>query len=252
MWSLEKLKEWARPALRYKKLIEIARTAPSAKQAKNQALKFTKSRKLDEEVAKTCRWLMIIRRDYGPEVQKEYISSAREGLTRKNQKLKQRKQEMKKQSVLGGKKRQEFVFDKEFDPQKICKFLGKEWIDSSYRDLSDSRAIGLLGVIKGTPVTVGIAFYPDIGKQRSVLCKIYLNNTEIAKIEIEGVRKVWWERWLPSTIDSKVVVFEKASGAQLAVLVTNKSLKLFPKRLKEIKEICVDYYDSKWWGYIVG
>lgn len=94
MWSLEKLKEWAEPALRYKELIVIARSAPSAKQAKNQALEFARNQGLGEEVAKACRWLIIIRRDYGQKAQEEYISSAREVTPQETQESKPEERKM--------------------------------------------------------------------------------------------------------------------------------------------------------------
>lgn len=96
MWNLRKLKKWAGPALQYEKLVTIARTAPSAKQAKNQALEFAKNKGLGEEVAKACRWLMIIRRDYGPETQEEFISSAKEAIAREERKMEKKIKKRKK------------------------------------------------------------------------------------------------------------------------------------------------------------
>ena len=58
--SLEELKARAEPALHRKDLVEIAaKHSPSASHL--VAMKRTQ----DERLAKACRWLSVIRRDYG-------------------------------------------------------------------------------------------------------------------------------------------------------------------------------------------
>lgn len=245
MWSLEKLKDWARPALRYEELVEIARTAPSAKQAKNQALEFTENRGLEEEIAKACRWLMIIRRDYGQEVQEEYISSAREELTQENLKPKQEKQKMEKKSGSICEDRKEFVFNHEFDPQDICEFLGKQLIDPFYVDPTDSQAIGISVNIGGIPAKIGISFSPEYWDEqhnRWIICRVFLRGKEIGKFWVERIERIWWEKWLDT---NKVIVFEKSekeksSRAQLAIIIDEKN------------EAKIECYDHRWWGQAVG
>jgi|Deesub1362B_J571_1020462.scaffolds.fasta_scaffold10220_2 restriction endonuclease Mrr len=58
-WSPEQLEEWARPALEYPELIEIARTAASNNEAKKKALEWVT--KTHENLGQACRWLRILR-----------------------------------------------------------------------------------------------------------------------------------------------------------------------------------------------
>lgn len=60
-WPIEQLMEWAKLATKYPELVEIARTALSNTEAKDRAVEFTKEQGLDEAVAKSCRWLKILR-----------------------------------------------------------------------------------------------------------------------------------------------------------------------------------------------
>lgn len=87
MWDLERLKEWAKPALAYPELVTIARLARSARQAKNLALVFAIENGLEEEIAKACRWLMIIGRDHGRDVLEQYIKKESSEEMGKNKKL---------------------------------------------------------------------------------------------------------------------------------------------------------------------
>lgn len=74
MRSLEKLKEFAKPALDHAELIAIARTASSNTEAKNRALEFTKKQGLDEQVAMSCRWLKMFRDQINVREFETYIS----------------------------------------------------------------------------------------------------------------------------------------------------------------------------------
>lgn len=58
--SLDELKARARPALQNEALVKIA-----AKSTPNGSYFAAKKRFKDEELAKACRWLAMIRRDYG-------------------------------------------------------------------------------------------------------------------------------------------------------------------------------------------
>lgn len=68
--SLEELKARAEQALERKDLVEIAaKHSPSASHL--VAMKRTK----DENLAKACRWLAVIRRDYGEEAFAKFVSN---------------------------------------------------------------------------------------------------------------------------------------------------------------------------------
>ncbi|TSC56555.1 MAG: hypothetical protein Greene071421_140 [Parcubacteria group bacterium Greene0714_21] len=64
--SLRELRERAKPAIKEKKLVMIAQySTPSA------AYDLTILNNANEELAQACRWLAMIRRDYGAEAFKE-------------------------------------------------------------------------------------------------------------------------------------------------------------------------------------
>ena len=81
-WPIQKIKKWAKPALAYPELIQIARTAKSNTEAKNLALEFTAEQgsdeKAEEKVAMACRWLRILRTKLSEEELEHYIQEGKE------------------------------------------------------------------------------------------------------------------------------------------------------------------------------
>ncbi len=89
-WPVEKLKKWAKPALEYPKLVEIACIAQSNTEAKDKAFEFTKEQGLDEKVAMACRWLRILRAKLSEEEFKSFLA---------NDYQKREKKEMEKKDI---------------------------------------------------------------------------------------------------------------------------------------------------------
>ena len=85
-WPPEKLEEWAKSALAYPELVEIARTATSNNEAKKRALK----REDSESLAQACRWLRILRVNYSARFEKL--------ISRDDQNYKQEKKEVEEKN----------------------------------------------------------------------------------------------------------------------------------------------------------
>ena len=67
--TLEELKLIAKPCLQYPELVAIARVASSPNAAYDLALRETGN----QAKAKLCRWLNMIKRDYGKEVLEKFV-----------------------------------------------------------------------------------------------------------------------------------------------------------------------------------
>lgn len=128
-------------------------------------------------------------------------------------------------------------YDSKFHPQTISKFLRGQIV---------SKAIGCLAIRLPSRKNILID-YIDIELAPSfkrVICKIVSKIPSRFKdcenvmllFNLEEIKKVWYESWH----GEKVVVFEKKTGAQLAI------------RTSEENGYNVEYHDSKWWGLVVG